>query len=277
MRNRPKANMSSSSRTACAAVAGVATTVWMIARRWRSSVRSVYCCDLRDIKLAYARIKPYVHETPIMTCADLDARAGAQLFFKCELFQKTGSFKIRGATNACFSLSDEKAERGLVTHSSGNHAQAVALAARWRGVPAYIVMPNNAPIPKRNAVTNAYGAHVFECEPTNEARERLADEKQKEYDAELIHPSNDPRVIAGQGTIGLEMMRQLEDMGIENLDALIVPLGGGGMLSGIATAVKALESSVRVYGAEPTNASDAKRAKAAGDASWTGRSTHDKT
>ena len=214
------------------------------------------------------------------------------LFFKCELFQKTGSFKIRGATNACFSLSDEQAkvsphtlyhqrstntkhleqqQRGLITHSSGNHAQAVALAARSRGVPAFIVMPNNAPIPKKNAVKHTYQATVFECEPTNKARAEMTELKRSELmNPIFIHPSNDPRVIAGQGTIALELMEQTDG----NLDAVIVPLGGGGMISGVATAIKALNKNVMVYGVEPTNACDALRAKKAGDAKWDGSSKH---
>ena len=273
------------SYTTAAYGAGVATAVWTIfQRRLRhgnyvarsSSSSSKYCCSLKDIQRAAKRIEKYVHKTPILTCGDLDEKAGAKLFFKCELFQKTGSFKIRGAANACFSLSDEKAKRGLVTHSSGNHAQAVAYAAKCRSIPAYIVMPNNAPIPKKNAVLHTYGARVFECVPTNEAREKLAEEKRKEYSAELIHPSNDKRVIAGQGTIGLELIQQIRDMceGSPDLDAIIVPLGGGGMLSGITVAVKSIAPNVRVYGVEPENASDAKRAKEAGEAAWTGRSIH---
>ena len=178
--------------------AGVTSTVWtLVQRRIRhegrrtlaSASSSKYCCSLKDIESAARRIAEYVHKTPILTCGDLDEKAGAKLFFKCELFQKTGSFKIRGAANACFSLSDEKAKRGLVTHSSGNHAQAVAYAAKCRSIPAYIVMPNNAPLPKKNAVVQTYAAHVYECEPTNEAREKLAEAKRKEFSAELIHPS----------------------------------------------------------------------------------------
>ena len=272
-----------------------------------------YCISIEDVREAMNRIRDRVHRTPVrfralrrslliiesihthtqvLTCSSLNEQSGMNLFFKCELFQKTGSFKIRGATNACFSLSDEQAkvsphtlyhqrstntkhleqqQRGLITHSSGNHAQAVALAARSRGVPAYIVMPNNAPIPKKNAVKHTYQATVFECEPTNKARAEMTELKRSELmNPIFIHPSNDPRVIAGQGTIALELMEQTDG----NLDAVIVPLGGGGMISGVATAIKALNKNVMVYGVEPTNACDALRAKKAGDAKWDGSSKH---
>lgn len=219
-----------------------------------------YCVSLSEIKLALQRISAHIHRTPLLTSMELNKRAGSgvRLFFKCELFQKTGSFKIRGATNACFSLSDAEASKGLLTHSSGNHAQAVALAAKNRGIPAYIVMPENAPAPKRAAVEHTYNAKVFICESTNAERAAMAEEKQQEYGAAFIHPSNNPTVIAGQGTIALEMLAQISEMlnNGEKLDAIIIPIGGGGMISGMAVAAKSLQPGIRIFGAEPIGADD---------------------
>jgi threonine dehydratase len=188
-----------------------------------------------------------------MTCQAIDAMVGARLFFKCENLQKVGAFKIRGATNAVLSLADAEAARGVVTHSSGNHAQALALAGRWRAIPVYIVMPKSAPVVKQAAV-RSYGASITLCEPTLEAREAVTGQVIRETGAVLIHPYNDERIIAGQGTAALEL---LEDA--PNLDLVVAPVGGGGLVSGTAIGAKALHPRIRVIGAEPANADDAYR------------------
>ena len=189
---------------------------------------------IEDVRVAHERIGPYVHRTPVMTCSTLDAMVGAQLFFKCENFQKVGAFKFRGACNAVFSLTDEEATRGVLTHSSGNHAAAVSLSAALRGVPAYIVMPSNAPQVKVDAV-KGYGGRITFCEPTLEARESTAQKVMEETGATFIHPYNDYRIIAGQGTAALEL---IEDVG--KVDAVLAPVSGGGLLSGTAMTTKAL-------------------------------------
>ncbi len=217
-----------------------------------------YAVDLGDIRAAADRIAPHVHRTPVVTSRCLDEQAGRALFFKCELFQRGGSFKVRGALNAVLSLSDEAAAKGIVTHSSGNHAQAVAIAAGIRGVLATVVMPSNAPAVKKAAV-RGYGARIVECEPTNAARQATADAIVAETGATFVHPSNQPEVIAGQGTIALELLEQ-----VEGLDALVVPLGGGGMISGIALACRELRPDLVVIGAEPDLADDAWRSKDSG-------------
>ena len=219
---------------------------------------TTHSVTLAHVRAAATRIEAHVHRTPVMTCSALDALAGRSLFCKCELFQKTGSFKIRGATNAIFSLSDEAASRGVTTHSSGNHAQAIALAAKARGIHAKIVMPSNAPAVKKRAVLG-YGAEVVECEPTGAARQAAADAIVAETGAYFVHPSNNPVVIAGQGTIALELLDQIAD-----LDAIIVPIGGGGMCSGIAAAAKGLNPLIKIYAAEPAGAADAFRSKEGG-------------
>lgn len=211
-----------------------------------------------DIRQAAERIRPYAHRTPVLTCASLDRRVGAQVFLKCENLQKVGAFKFRGACNAVFSLTDEEAARGVATHSSGNHAQALALAARLRGVPAYIVMPENAPAVKKAAVAG-YGGQITLCEPTLQARETTTKQIVKETGATVIHPYNDVRVIAGQGTAALELLEEISD-----LDVVIAPVGGGGLLSGTALAVKGLAPHVRVIAAEPEMADDAYRSLGAG-------------
>jgi threonine dehydratase len=214
--------------------------------------------DLEDIRAAHRRIAPRIHRTPVFTSASLDERAGARLFFKCDNLQKSGSFKIRGATNAVFSLSDEEAARGVVTHSSGNHGAALALAARERGIPAWIVMPANAPRVKRQAV-ESYGGRVTECEHTLASREAALQKLMKETGAALVHPYNDPRVIAGQGTAALELLEEVPE-----LDVIIAPVSGGGLLSGTAIAAKGMRPGIRVIGAEPRNADDAYRSMGAG-------------
>ncbi|WP_437538535.1 pyridoxal-phosphate dependent enzyme [Sorangium sp. So ce726] len=207
---------------------------------------------VEDIRGAGVRITPHAHVTPVMTSRTIDGIAGARVFFKCENLQRVGAFKFRGACNAVLSLSDEEAQRGVATHSSGNHAAALALAARIRGVAAYIVMPENAPAVKRAAV-EGYGARVVSCAPTLRSREETIARVISETGAILVHPYNDARVIAGQGTAALELAAQVDD-----LDAVVTPVGGGGLLSGTAIATGAL-SRARTFGAEPEAADDAAR------------------
>lgn len=213
---------------------------------------------LDDIRQAAERIAPYAHRTPVMTSSALDAMSGRRVFFKCELFQKVGAFKFRGAMNAVMKLPAEAQARGVVTHSSGNHAQALALAARLRGIQAHIVMPDNAPAVKRRAV-EGYGAHIYPCEPTQAAREAGAERVVRETGGTLIPPYDHPDVIAGQGTLALELMEQAPD-----LDAIVVPVGGGGLISGVALAAHGVRPALRIVGAEPSGADDAARSKQAG-------------
>jgi threonine dehydratase len=213
---------------------------------------------LTDVQAAAARIKPYVHRTPVLTCTSLNDLAGAALFCKCENFQKVGAFKFRGACNAVFSLSDEEARHGVATHSSGNHAAAVALAARLRGIPAHIVMPDNAPGVKKAAVAG-YGGTIVYCAPTLAARESTLERVVRETGATFIHPYNDARVIAGQGTAALELLTDVSD-----LDVIMAPVGGGGLLSGTAIVTAALAPSTQVIAAEPEAADDAYRSLQAG-------------
>jgi threonine dehydratase/serine racemase len=217
-----------------------------------------YACNLAAVREAAIRIRRLVHRTPVMTCETLDRLAGKQLFFKCENLQKIGAFKYRGATNAVRRLTDAEAARGVVTHSSGNHAQALALAARVRGIPAYIVMPKNAPAVKKSAV-EGYGGKVTLCEPNLAAREETAAKLVAETGATLIPPFDHADVIAGQGTAALELLEDVPD-----LDAIITPVGGGGLLSGCCVAARELKPGIRVFGAEPLGADDAARSKAAG-------------
>tara|TARA_B100000405_G_scaffold248977_1_gene182537 strand:- start:514 stop:1500 length:987 start_codon:yes stop_codon:yes gene_type:complete len=220
---------------------------------------NVYAADLSAIRAAAERIQGGVHQTPVLTCSALDALAKRSLFFKCENLQKIGAFKMRGALNAVMSLSEEAAARGVVTHSSGNFAQAVALAAKTRGVPAYIVMPQTAPEVKRRAV-EGYGAEITMCVPTLEARETTAAEVGARTGATFLHPYDQAEVIAGQGTVALELVEQVQD-----LDAVLVPVGGGGLISGITLALRELAPHVRVFAVEPHGADDAARSKAAGE------------
>ena len=214
--------------------------------------------QLQDVIEANNRIRPYIHNTPVLTCSAIDQMIGAKLYFKCENFQKVGAFKFRGATNAIFSLSDEEASRGVVTHSSGNHAAALALAARNRGITARIVMPDNAPPVKVAAVEN-YGGKITVCDSNPVAREGMAGRIVEETGATLIHPANDLPIIAGQGTAALEFLEAVED-----LDFILAPVGGGGLLSGTAIASRGLKSDVKVIGCEPKNADDAFRSLKAG-------------
>jgi threonine dehydratase len=213
---------------------------------------------LADVRAAAARIRPYAHRTPVLTCESIDARAGCRVFMKCENMQKVGAFKFRGACNAVFSLSDAEAARGVVCHSSGNHAQALALAARLRGITARIVMPRNAPAVKKAAV-EGYGGIITFCEPTLAAREETQARIIADTGAVEIHPYNNPRIIAGQGTAALELLEEVPD-----LDAVVAPVGGGGLLSGTAIASTGVKPGIRVIAAEPAQADDAARSLAAG-------------
>jgi threonine dehydratase/serine racemase len=219
---------------------------------------SSYAIQLTDVQAAATRISPWAHRTPVMTCSALDQRAGRRLFFKCEQWQKSGSFKFRGASNAVLRLSPADAERGVVTHSSGNHAQALALAARLRGIPAHIVMPTTASPVKRRAVEE-YGGRVIQCAPNLAARETTAARVQQDTRATLIPPYDHPDVMAGQGTCALELLEQVAD-----LDAIIAPVGGGGLISGVSIAARAIRPTIRLFAAEPLGADDAARSRAAG-------------
>jgi len=214
--------------------------------------------DLAAIHAAHARIRSHVHRTPVLTSRSLDAVAEATLFFKCENLQKVGAFKARGACNAVFSLDNAEARRGVVTHSSGNHGAAVAWAAARRGIPAWVVMPENSAEIKKAAV-QGLGATVRFCAPTLEARDTTCAAVLAETGAVLVHPYDDWRVIAGQGTAALELLEEIPD-----LDAIITPVGGGGLLSGTAIASRGRKPSIRIYGAEPAGADDAWRSLQSG-------------
>jgi len=214
--------------------------------------------EFRDIESAMELIVPHVHRTPVLTSRQLDVITGARLFFKCENFQKVGAFKFRGATNAVLSLSDSQRAAGVVTHSSGNHAAALAHAAVSRGVKAYIVMPSSAPEVKKRAVAG-YGAEIAFCEPTLAAREAAAEEIIRRTGATMIHPYDNFFIIAGQGTAAMEMLAD-----IPATDAVIAPVGGGDLLSGSAIATRHLAPAAKIYGAEPLLADDAARSLHAG-------------
>jgi threonine dehydratase len=219
---------------------------------------NAFAVAFEDIRAAAERIAPFAQRTPIATCSTLDRMAGGALFFKCEHLQKAGAFKFRGACNAVLCLPPQIAAQGVATHSSGNHAGALALAAKLRGIPAHVVMPRDASPVKRRAVEE-YGGRVVECAPTLAARETTAAAVQAETGAVLIPPYNHAGVIAGQGTTALELLEQAP-----NLDAVVMPVGGGGLMAGITLAVKAIAPNVRVFAAEPVGADDAARSKAAG-------------
>jgi threonine dehydratase len=214
--------------------------------------------DIGTIRDAHARIRPHILRTPVLSSAALDEMFGAKLFFKCENLQRVAAFKARGACNAVLSLSDAEAKHGVVTHSSGNHGAALAWAAGARGIPAWIVMPENAARVKQDAV-KGFGGTIRLCEASVAAREAACAAVETESGATLVHPYNDWRVIAGQGTAALEL---LEDQ--PGLDAIITPVGGGGLLSGTAIAAKGVQPSIRIYGAEPAGADDAYRSLRAG-------------
>jgi threonine dehydratase len=214
--------------------------------------------SIADIYDAAERIHPYAHRTPVLTCTSLNQGVNAQVFMKCENLQKVGAFKFRGACNAIFALSEDQVLRGVVAHSSGNHAQALALAARLRGIQAFIVMPDNAPAVKKDAVAG-YGGSITFCEPNLAARENTQTRIIAETGANEVHPYNNEWVIAGQGTAALELLQEVPD-----LDVIMAPVGGGGLLSGTAIAAHALEPRLRVIAAEPEGADDAFRSLAAG-------------
>ncbi|HUX20156.1 MAG TPA: pyridoxal-phosphate dependent enzyme [Spirochaetia bacterium] len=214
--------------------------------------------SLMTIREAAERIRPYAHRTPVVTCKSLDSSVGATVFLKCENLQRVGAFKFRGACNAVFSLTETEASHGVATHSSGNHAQAVALAAAIRGIPAHIVMPENAPGVKRAAV-EGYGGRITLCEPTLSARETTLVRVVAATGAEVIHPYNDYRVIAGQGTAALELLEEVPD-----LDVIMAPVGGGGLLSGTALAAHGIRPDLRIVAAEPEQADDAFQSLRAG-------------
>ncbi len=211
-----------------------------------------------EIRQASERIRSFVHRTPVLTSTSLNKMCKMEIFFKCENFQKAGAFKIRGATNAVFALGEKEASRGVATHSSGNHGAALALAARWRGIKAYVVMPGNAPHVKREAAAS-YGAEIVFCRPTLQAREEGLEKVLDRTGATFIHPYNDYRVISGQGTAALELCEEIPD-----LDIVMAPVGGGGLLGGTAIAVSAISPQTLIIAAEPERADDAYRSFHAG-------------
>ena len=214
--------------------------------------------DLAVVRAALARIRAHIRHTPVLTSRSLDDAAGASLYFKCENLQKVAAFKARGACNAVLSLSDAEAARGVVTHSSGNHGAALAWAATQRGIPSWIVMPSNAAVVKQNAV-RGFGGTIRSTEPTLTAREAACAAVLAETGATLVHPYNDWQVIAGQGTAALELLEE-----VPQLDVIIAPVGGGGLLSGTAIAARGLKPSIKIYGAEPAGADDAAQSLRAG-------------
>lgn len=218
----------------------------------------MYIPTLDDMKAARQRIAPHVHVTPVLTSSFINGLAGAELFFKCENFQKAGAFKARGASNAVFGLTDEQARKGVATHSSGNHGTCLSYAAGRRGIPCTVVMPRTAPQAKKDAV-KGYGGRVVECEPSTSSREAVFAEVVAETGAEFVHPYNDHRVIAGQATCSAELIEQ-----VDNLDAVVAPIGGGGMVSGTCLTLSNLAPSIKIYAAEPEQADDAYRSFKAG-------------
>ncbi|MCY0150581.1 pyridoxal-phosphate dependent enzyme [Hoeflea sp. G2-23] len=211
-----------------------------------------------DVVAAHERIRPYIHHTPVLTSSYLDELTGAHLFFKCENFQKAGAFKVRGASNAVFGLSEAMAKRGVATHSSGNHALSLSYAAGRRGIPCTVVMPHTAPQAKKDAV-RGYGGKIIECEPSTSSREATFAEVVAQTGAEFVHPYNDSRVIAGQATCSRELLRQ-----VDGLDAVVAPIGGGGMISGTCLSLSTLAPGIQIYAAEPDQADDAARSFRAG-------------
>ncbi|WP_171212245.1 beta-hydroxyaspartate dehydratase BhcB [Ruegeria sp. HKCCA5426] len=211
-----------------------------------------------DMRAAHERIKPYIRRTPVMVSDYLNDLTGADLFFKCENFQEAGAFKVRGASNAVFGLSDEMSAKGVCTHSSGNHALSLSYAAGRRGIPCHVVMPRTAPQAKKDAVRR-FGGGITECEPSTTSREATFAEVQAKTGGEFVHPYNDPRVIAGQATCSAELLEQTD-----GVDAVIAPIGGGGMVSGTCLTVSNLAPGTAIYAAEPEQADDAYRSFKAG-------------
>ncbi|NOR62835.1 MAG: pyridoxal-phosphate dependent enzyme [Rhodobacteraceae bacterium] len=218
----------------------------------------MYIPTLDDMKTARERVTPYIHRTPVLTSEFLNDLTGAELFFKCENFQKAGAFKVRGACNAVFGLPDDMLAKGVATHSSGNHALSLSYAAGRRGIPCHVVMPRTAPQAKKDAV-KGYGGIITECEPSTSSREAVFAKVEAETGAEFVHPYNDPRVIAGQATCSAELIEQ-----VKGLDAVVAPIGGGGMISGTCLTLSNLAPEVKIYAAEPLNADDAARSFRAG-------------
>ena len=218
----------------------------------------MYIPTFDDMKAAHERIKPYIHRTPVLTSSYLNELTGAQLFFKCENFQKAAAFKVRGASNAVFGLSDEDAKNGVCTHSSGNHALSLSYAAGRRGIPCNVVMPRTAPKAKKDAV-KGYGGVITECEPSTSSREEVFAQVQAKTGGNFVHPYNDPRVIAGQGTCSRELMEQTD-----GLDMVVAPIGGGGMISGTCLTLSHIAPETQVIAAEPEQADDAYRSFKAG-------------
>lgn len=218
----------------------------------------MYVPTFDDVIAAHDRIRPHIHRTPVLTSSYFNELVGAELFFKCENFQKAGAFKVRGACNAVFGLTEEQARLGVCTHSSGNHALSLSYAAGRRGIPCNVVMPRTAPQAKKDAV-RGYGGVITECEPSTSSREAVFAQVQAHTGGEFVHPYNDPRVIAGQATCSRELLEQVED-----LDCIIAPIGGGGMISGTCLTMSAVAPGVDVYAAEPLNADDAYRSFKAG-------------
>ncbi len=218
----------------------------------------MYIPTYEDVEQAHQRVTPYIHKTPVLTSTYFNNLTGAELFFKCENFQKAGAFKVRGACNAVFGLSDELARKGVATHSSGNHALSLSYAAGRRGIPVTVVMPRTAPEAKKAAV-RGYGGTIVECEPSTSSREETFAKVVASSGADFVHPYNDPRVIAGQATCSKELITQ-----VEGLDAVIAPIGGGGMISGTCLTLSNKAPGVKIYAAEPLNADDAARSFKAG-------------
>jgi threonine dehydratase len=223
----------------------------------------MYIPTYQDVIEAHERIKPYIHRTPVLTSTYLNDLTGAELFFKCENFQKAGAFKVRGASNAVFGLSDEDAAKGVCTHSSGNHALSLSYAAGRRGIPCNVVMPRTAPQAKKDAVMG-YGGIITECEPSTSSREAVFAGVQAETGGDFVHPYNDPRVIAGQGTCSKELMEQMQEDYGHGLDMVVAPIGGGGMISGTCLTLSNIAPDVQIIAAEPEQADDAYRSFKAG-------------
>lgn len=218
----------------------------------------MYIPTLNDMQQARARITPYIHQTPVLTSTFINDLTGAELFFKCENFQKAGAFKVRGACNAVFGLPDDMLAKGVATHSSGNHALSLSYAAGRRGIPCHVVMPRTAPQAKKDAVIG-YGGLITECAPSTTSREEVFAGVAAKTGADFVHPYNDPRVIAGQATCSAELIEQVAD-----LDAVVAPIGGGGMISGTCLTLSNLAPTVKIYAAEPLQADDAARSFRAG-------------
>ena len=222
----------------------------------------MYVPTFDDMVAAHERIKPYIHRTPVLTSSYLNELSGCEIFFKCENFQKAGAFKVRGASNAVFALSDIEASKGVCTHSSGNHALSLSYAANRRGISCNVVMPRTAPEAKKSAV-RGYGGIITECEPSTTAREEVFAEVQAKTGGNFVHPYNDPRVIAGQGTCSRELLEQMEGFG-RTLDMIVAPIGGGGMISGTCLTLSKLAPNVQIIASEPEQADDAYRSFKAG-------------